>query len=222
MSETLTFDDLSVVIVNYRTPDILETAVASFRKFYPDVELVVVDNGSNDRSLEVIDSLVKSNPKKTKSIMLDKNYYHGPAMDKAMGSVEKKVVFFLDTDTETYCGGFIELMLQEMDRDEKIYGVGRVDRVNKRGFAVEDGTETILISAYMMLRRSAYLELPPFKHHGMPTLDNFSAAKSRGYSLRNFDIASYVRHYGRGTASKFGYSLGFRGKLDYLLNKVGL
>ncbi len=222
MSETLTFEDLSVVIVNYRTPDILETAAASFRKFYPDVKLVIVDNGSNDRSLEVIGSLVKSNPEKTKSLMLEKNYYHGPAMDKAMRSLERKVVFFLDTDTETYCGGFIELMLQEMNRDEKIYGVGRVDRVNKRGFAVEDGTETILISAYMMLRRSTYLGLPPFKHHGMPTLDNFSAAKSRGYSLRNFDIASYVRHYGRGTASKFGYSLGFRGKLDYLLNKLGL
>ncbi|MFZ1081291.1 MAG: glycosyltransferase [Candidatus Kryptoniota bacterium] len=222
MSETLTFDDVSTIIVNYRTPDLLETAARSFRKFYPDIELVIVDNGSNDQSFEVVTSLVKSNPETTKSIMLDKNHYHGPAMDKAVKSVEKKVVFFLDTDTETLRGGFIELMLQEMGRDEKVYGVGRVDRVNKRGFAIEDGTETILISAYMMLRRSLYFELPPFKHHGMPTLDNFSVAKLKGYSLRNFDIASYVRHYGRGTASKFGYSLGFCGKLDYLLNKVGL
>ena len=222
MSEILTFDDVTTVIVNYRTPDILETAMTSFRKFYPEVELVVVDNGSNDRSVDVIGTFVKSNPNKTKSIMLDKNYYHGPAMDRAMRSVGKEIVFFLDTDTETNRGGFIELMLQEFDRDEKVYGVGRVDMVNKRGFATEDGTETILISAYMMLRRKIYFDLTPFKHHGMPTLDNFSVARSEGYILRNFDIASYIKHYGRGTASKFGYSLGFRGKLDYLLNKVGL
>ncbi len=208
--------------MNYRTPELLETAAASFRKFYPDIELVVVDNGSKDRSLEVIEGLVEANPKKTKAILLDQNYFHGPAMDRAMRSINKEIVFFLDTDTETERGGFIEPMLQEFDRGEKVYGIGRVDKVNKRGFAVEHGSETILISAYMMLRRKTYLDLPPFKHHGMPTLENFSAAASKGYGLRNFDIADYIKHHGRGTASKFGYSLGFRGKLDYLLNKAGL
>jgi glycosyltransferase involved in cell wall biosynthesis len=222
MSETLTFDDVSTVIVNYRTPDLLESAAGSFRKFYPDIELVVVDNGSNDRSLEVITTLVKRNPGKTKAMLLDRNYYHGPAMDRAMRSVNRDIVFFLDTDTETYRGGFIELMLGELSKDEKVYGIGRVDKVNKRGFAADDGTIEILLSPYMMLRREMYVGLPPFIHHGMPTLQNFSAAETKGYLLQNFDIANYVKHYGRGTASKFGYSLGFRGKLDYLLNKVGL
>lgn len=222
MSGTLTSDDISAVIVNYRTPDLLETAATSFRKFYPYVELMIVDNGSNDRSTEVIENLITSYPAKTKSMMLDKNHYHGPAMDRAMKSLDKDVVFFLDSDTETHRGGFMELMLQELNRDEKIYGVGQIDRVNKRGFATEGGAVTILLSPYMMLRRKTYFDLPPFKHHGMPTLENFSAAESKGYLLQNFDIASYIKHHGRGTASKFGYSLGFRGKLDYLLNKVGL
>ena len=222
MSGTLTSNDISTVIVNYRTPDLLEKAAKSFRKFYPDIELVIVDNGSNDRSKEVIEAIIKSYPAKTKSVMLDRNYYHGPAMDRAMKTLDKDVVFFLDSDTETNRGGFIELMLQEFNRDEKVYGAGRIDRVNKRGFATEDGEIAILLSPYMMLRRKTYFDLPPFKHHGMPTLENFSAAESKGYSLKDFDIASYIEHRGRGTASKFGYSLGLRGKLDYLLNKVGL
>ena len=222
MSGTLTSDDISAVIVNYRTPDLLETAAKSFRKFYPDAELTLVDNGSGDESRDVIAGFVKSDPVRTKSIMLDKNYFHGPAMDRALGSTEKEIVFFLDTDTETRRGGFFELMLEEFNRNEKVYGVGKIDRVNKRGFAVEDGKVTIILSPYMMLRRKMYLELPPFKHHGMPTLENFSAAEAKGYLLKNFDINDYIDHYGRGTASKFGYSLGIRGKLDYLLNKVGL
>ncbi len=221
MSEILTFDDVSTVIVNYRTPELLETAATSFRKFYPNIELVILDNGSKDRSLEVITTLVGKSPAKTKAMLLDRNYYHGPAMDRAMRSVDKEIVFFLDTDTETYRGGFIELMLGELSKDEKIYGIGRVDKVNRRGFATKDGTIEILLSPYMMLRRKLYLPLSPFIHHGMPTLQNFSAAGRNGYSLRNFDIASYVKHYGRGTASKFGYRLGFRGKLNFFLNKAG-
>jgi hypothetical protein len=97
-----------------------------------------------------------------------------------------------------------------------------IDRVNKRGFDVEDGPEKISISAYTMLRRRAYLDLPPVKHRGVPTLENFSAAGSKGYLLRTFDIASYIRHCGRGIARRFGYGLGFRRKLDYLLSEVVL
>ncbi len=222
MSETLTSDDVSVVIVNYCTSDLLEKAASSFRRFYPDVEMVIVDNGSTDGSADVIDGLISQNPGKTKKIMLDRNYFHGPAMDTAIRATTKDIVFLLDTDTETYNGGFIEKMVSELNSGEEVYGVGRADRVTKRGFANERGSETILISAYMMLKRNVYMQLPPFIHHGMPTLENFSAAMARGFELRNIDIESYIHHTGRGTASRFGYNLGFRGKLDFLLNKVGL
>ena len=222
MSEISTSNDISVVIVNYRTPDLLDKAARSFRRFYPEVEMVLVDNGSNDRSAEVIDSIVALNPAKTRKLMLERNYFHGPAMDTAIHTSTKDVLFFLDTDTETYNGGFIEQMLSELNSGDNVYGVGRRDRVNKRGFATERGKETILISAYMMLKRDKYLRLPPFIHHGMPTLENFSTATTGGLELRNFDIESYIHHQGRGTASKFGYGLGVRGRLDYILNKVGL
>lgn len=222
MSETLTCDDLSVVIVNYRTPNLLEKAARSFRNFYPDLEMVLVDNGSKDRSMDVIDSLITINPANTKKLMLERNYFHGPAMDTAIHASRKNLIFFLDTDTETYNGGFIERMLSEINSGDRVYGVGRADKVNKRGFATEKGSETILISAYMMLKRDTYLRLPPFIHHGMPTLENFSTATTRGLELRNFDIDSYIHHTGRGTASKYGYGLGLRGRLDFILNKVGL
>ncbi len=211
-----------MVIVNYRTPDLLEKAADSFRLFYPNVDLVIVDNGSNDRSLQVIESLVESNPEVTKSILLDRNFFHGPAMDLAMSRLKREIAFFLDTDTETESGGFLELMLRELESDKRVYGVGRVDRVNRRGFADPGGTEVILITAYMMLRRKMYFDLPPFKHHGMPTLENFSAASAKGYLLNQFEIDRYIKHFGRGTASRFGYSLGLRGKLNLVLNKFGL
>jgi GT2 family glycosyltransferase len=220
MLETLTFNDLCVVVVNYRTPDLLLRAVSSFCSFYPDLDVVIVDNGSNDASLAVIDQLESDSNGKLKSLLLGKNFYHGPAMDIAIRANEKEVFFFLDTDTETLRGGFLEEMLPVFE-DDSVYAIGEVDHVNKRGFSSENGI-SIVISAYMMLRKSKYLQLPPFKHHGMPTLENFSAAASKGFKVVDFPIEQYVRHFGRGTASRFGYGLGVKGGLNYLLNKIGL
>lgn len=214
-------DDVCVVVTNFQTIDLLEIAVESFRKFYPDVKMLIVDNGSKDQSRAAIRALAQKNPARVLTRFYERNIYHGPAMHAAALEREEPYLFYLDSDTQTMRGGFLERMVSVLNEDEKLYGVGRVDHVNKRGFSSAEGTP-ILISAYMMLRRKTYFELPSFKHHGMPTMDNFAAAAAKGYSLKHFEMDNYIRHYGRGTASRFGYGLGLRGKLNFLLNKVGL
>lgn len=220
MLETLTFSDLCVVVVNYKTPDLLEKAVFSFRCFYPEVDMVIVDNGSNDTSLEVVRRLKSSSRGNLEALPLEKNIYHGPAMDIAIRTIEKEVFFFLDTDTETLRGGFLEKMLGALE-DDAVYAVGKVGHVNKRGFPSRNGY-VVVISAHMMLKKSKYLMLPPFRHRGMPTLENFSAAVLNGLRIVDFPIEQYIHHFGRGTASRYGYGLGVKGRLDYLLNKIGL
>jgi hypothetical protein len=74
----------------------------------------------------------------------------------------------------------------------------------------------------MMLRVRDYHLFPPFEHHGMPTLKHFSAAVAQGYELADFPTREYVRHFGRGTAMRYGYGLGLKSKVDFLLNKLGL
>mgnify|MGYP001592966209 FL=1 len=141
-------------------------------------------------------------------------------MHEAMMAVDQDFVFFLDSDTETRQGGFLEKMIAEF-ASQKVYAVGRIDTVNKRGFHSDEGTP-IVLSPYMILRRKLYHEFPPFEHRGMPTLRNFAAAQRQGYLLRTFPVEKYVAHFGRGTVSRFGYGLGMRGKVDYVLNKLGL
>ena len=216
MSKTVT-----AVVVNYQTSDLLAVAVTSFRSFYPGTALLIVDNGSADKSRETIEHLAMLAPHSTEKLLLERNIYHGPAMDAALRMIETEFTFFFDSDTEMRRGGWLENMTGEFADAENIYGVGQIDRVNKRGFRSESGVP-ILLSPYMMLRTQIYFTLPPFEHHGMPTLKNFNAARQRGYVLRNFPIASFIEHHGRGTASRFGYGLGFRGKMNYLLNKIGI
>jgi GT2 family glycosyltransferase len=213
-------ENVCVAIVNYQTPDLLETAVESFRKFYPAVSLLLTDNGSHDRSSTIIPKLAANHPTCTRTVFLEKNIFHGPAMHEAMMAVDQDFVFFLDSDTETRQGGFLEKMVAEF-ASQKVYAVGCIDTVNKRGFHSDEGTP-IVLSPYMILRRKLYHEFPPFEHRGMPTLRNFAAAQRQGYLLRTFPVEKYVAHFGRGTASRFGYGLGMRGKVDYVLNKLGL
>lgn len=212
--------ELTVVMIHFQTPDLLMAAVHSFRDYYPEETMVIFDNGSQDGSKTVVKSLTDQYPGSTQAVYLEKNIFHGPAMDLAMRSIQTPYVFFMDTDVLIKKGEFLESMMSSF-QDADVYGVGRLNQVNKRGFTSNTGT-TIILTPYMMIRRSLYPNLPPFKHHGMPTLSNFSAAGHHGYRFASFPIDDYIDHFGRGTAGRYGYQLGLKGRWSYVMNKLGL
>lgn len=211
---------VSAAVVNYQTPDLIEIAVRSFHEHYRSVQLLVVDNGSADTSPEVITRLAAELGDSIHTLLLDHNRFHGPAMHLAIESLATPFVYIFDSDTKTQRGGFLEDMMDACS-GETVYGAGKVVRANRRGFASLRGVP-VLASAFMLLKRDIYLSLPPFVHHGLPALRNFQAAAEKGFELAPFPIEEYVTHYGRGTAERFGYGLGLRGRVDYLLNRLGL
>ncbi len=213
---------LTTVIINYQTPDLLKTAVTSFKKYYPKVPLLIVDNGSKDNSVDEINKLIELS-ENVSAHFLDENIFHGPAMDLAAKLlVDTDYIFFLDSDTETLKAGFIEMAIEQLDKkEENIYGVGEFITVNKRGFKSQMGMD-ILMTPHMFLNRKMYVKLAPFKHHGQPTLDNFKSAYKNGFKLINMPISEYIFHHWRGTANRFGYGLGLKGKIDFILNKLGI
>lgn len=213
-------EQVTVVMIHFQTPDLVSDAFGTFRSFYPEIPVIIIDNGSMDGSRRVLDQLAKEYPASTRIQYLGKNIFHGPAMDYAMKNISSPYVFFMDTDVRVKRGGFLEPMMAEFD-SAGVYGVGRLNTVNKRGFAAKEGT-TIVLTPYMMLRRAFYLGLPPFEHHGMPTLNNFSAALRTGYRFTSFPVDDYIEHFGRGTAGRYGYQLGLKGRWSFVLNKLGL
>ncbi len=208
------------VIVNYQTPDLLEGAVRSFNQHYPNVPTIVVDNGSQDNSREVITRLCDELESVSAEFRTD-NAGHGPAMHDVIARNEYEFYFFLDSDTITHEGGFLEKMLA-FYADPLVYGVGKVAPFNRRGFHDEEEGVPMLIAAYMLIRSSIYRTLPPFEHHGAPVARNFYEAGKKNYRMQDFDIDRFIDHLHQGTVSRFGYGLGLKGKLNYLLNKLGL
>lgn len=88
---------LSVLIVSYRTPELTVAAVQSALRADPDAEVVVVDNASGDRSVEVLRDLndvrvhVHSNPT---------NVGYGAAANRAVSESSGDVLIFLNSDAE--------------------------------------------------------------------------------------------------------------------------
>jgi hypothetical protein len=213
---------VTAVVINYQTPDLVAVAVRSFRHYYPDVPLLIIDNGSQDHSRQIIETLVTADGGPTQTLWLPKNLYHGPAMHQAMELVGTPYVYFFDSDTETRRGGFLEPMIAALEADPQAYGAGRIVEVDRRRGFRKPGGMPVLVTPYMLLRRDFYFRLPPFIHHGLPTIQNFRAAEQAGYRLIPFPIETYVHHLGRGTAARYGYGLGWRSRLAYLLERLGL
>jgi hypothetical protein len=96
--------------------------------------------------------------------------------------------------------------------------------MNRRGFDVDEsaGGTPYIRPLCMMLRRPLYLTLPPFRRHGAPCLANMRAAHEQNLQLVPFPVEHYVDHEGRGTAARLGYHLGLRGKVNHLLNSLGV
>lgn len=216
-----------VVIVHYRTIDLLQNVVDSLRSFYPRVPLTIVDNGATLQTRAAIEEVRLASPDHTDVISVEENIGHGPGMDLAIREAEEPYLFCLDSDTVVDRGGFLEGMVAQINPGsaEKLLGVGRIVFMDRRGFGAEKrgGRHVIpaLDPAYMLIDSRLYRTLPPFAHHGSPVVGTFVAAEQRGLKVGRFAVETFITHLHRGTVNRHGYGLGLRSKIDFILHKLG-
>ena len=217
-------DLCTAVIINYQTPDLTVIAIRLVREYYPGLPILLIDNGSRDDSRAILESVSTGMTGPVKTIFNASNIHHGPAMDLAVHSVASPYILFLDSDCQVRRGGFLEKMISQMAESANYYAVGKKIFMDRRGFDISErpGAIPYIRPICMLLRREYYLALPPFRHHGAPCLENMKEAARRGLGLLDFPIADFVDHLGRGTAGRYGYQLGWRGKMNHLLHKLGL
>ncbi len=218
------FSSVTAVVINFQTPDLTRRAVASLRRWYPDLPLLLIDNGSADDSPSQLQALAGESAAATTLLRNSRNLHHGPAMDQALHYLSTDEVFFLDSDCVIVKGGILERLLEALHSDERTYAAGKRIFMNSRGFDVSPGPRShpYVRPICMVLRRRTYLALPPFRRHGAPCLHNMRAAVATGLHLAHVPVEEYVQHEGRGTAGRYGYGLGWRGKLNHVLNRLGV
>ncbi len=211
--------DVTAVTVNYRTADLTRRCVSSFLAQYPEVKLILVDNGSGDESTEYIRETAAQQPN-VSAIFNLANLFHGPALDQGVRASQTRFVLTLDSDCEITRGGFLELMLGPF-KDPSLYAAGRLMLVDRFGFALpaaSQGGNRYIHPSSMLLDQEKYATLLPFEHHGAPCLANMRAAARAGFTFSDFPVADYINHDWRGTAGKYGYSLGAKTYLQSLFS----
>ena len=95
--------DLSIVIPLFNEEESLPELEAWIRKVaeahHYTYEIIMVDDGSKDRSWEVIEALVKKNPL-VKGIKFRRNYGKSAALHMGFGAAQGDVVITMDADLQ--------------------------------------------------------------------------------------------------------------------------
>jgi len=107
---------VSVIILNWNGKNFLKDCFSSLKnQTYPKLEIILVDNGSTDDSIE----FVTKNFKEVKIIENKKNLGFSAGNNKGILSGKGKYFFILNNDTKVdkYC---IERLIESIEKDNKI------------------------------------------------------------------------------------------------------
>jgi glycosyltransferase involved in cell wall biosynthesis len=209
-------DNLTAVVVNFRTLEATRTCLMTLRAAYPNLRTIVVDNGSGDESTAFLREL-EARDELLDVIYNDENRFHGPALDQGVRAASTDLVFLLDSDCEIRHGGFLEPLLEAFEEDPLLYAIGKRGYANRYGYGPISDRErrTYYVHPFAaVIDQRKYLTLPPFVHHGAPAYRNMWGATKAGYHLRHVTIEDHVIHHGRTTARAHGYGYDWRLRLE--------
>lgn len=115
---------ISVIMPAYNEENIIKTAVEDiinhiFVKI-PDSEIIIIDDGSKDKTGEIVDALSKHNPRI--KVFHQKNAGHGPALYKGLQHAKGDYLFLIDSDRQIPIEAFDKLW-SEIKNNDAVFGV---------------------------------------------------------------------------------------------------
>jgi GT2 family glycosyltransferase len=117
------FPCVSIIIVNYNGLGVLEDCLNSVLKVnYPCFEVIVIDNGSNDNSVSVLENFKKQSKIRLTVIKNEHNLGFAQANNMGVGYSACKYLAFLNNDTvvdENWLGTLVDVL----EKDESIGAV---------------------------------------------------------------------------------------------------
>lgn len=181
---------LTMLTVNYNTPNLLTRLVASFREHY-EFPILVVD-GSDNMNYQKIKNL---GSEKTKIVHFERNVGHGPGICYGIENIETDQILLVDSDSYFTAHGLVEELQSHMD--EETYGVGWIMNLPK-------GIKYIH-PCCVLINRHVALQWPLPIQDGAPLLRPMAeiSRQKKTSILKHFDnCAPYFVHEWNGTGGK--------------------
>lgn len=190
---------ITVLICQRNTNDLIRLCLESLLRFYPDINILVVDGSSADGSAAYLKYKAILHPNITVWTRSGINS-HGVTMDEAIKKyITTKYVLLMDSDVIMERGGCIEAMLDEFTTNERIYAIGSLMLVTRANHACGPPLNDADILRYAHPSFSIYdvkkyHELAPFTDHGAPCVYNMLEAEKRQLHINYYPVDKYVSH----------------------------
>lgn len=163
---------VSIVIVNWNSGPLLERCVGSLRKHAADCEIVIVDNASEDASLDFVQ-------RSGTSLVLRNSWNAGFAAANNQGwrASRGELILFLNPDTESLPGG-VDRLAERLQKDATVWAAGGqlVDHAGTAqvGFNVRAFPSIGAVAAEMLLLDEIWPRNPWTRRYRMSDWDHDS------------------------------------------------
>jgi GT2 family glycosyltransferase len=212
---------VSIIIVNWNARQFMQQCAYSIKQNtdYPAYEVIVIDNGSKDGSIELLLQLRKKGLV-DKVIFNKKNEGFAFANNQGFKAAKGSYLFMLNNDV-LLTKGWLSNAVKALESDERIAAVGSTligfgDSIEKAKKNVKPREKQALCGAAMLLKRSVVQKL------GLLDAAHFSPAygeetdwcyRARNSGFRLVEAGdSVIKHFGSGSTLKQ-----LPGKKQYLL-----
>lgn len=164
---------VSIIIPCYNSENYIKQSILSaINQTYKNIEIIVVDDGSKDESIKVIEKFSQNI-----KIIKQNNLGGGAARNRGLQEATGKYIKFLDADDVLYLNAIEEQIKLQQGLNEDIIIYGEVDFINENNEVIKKNTqpkfdldnqlatliEKAIITSAPLYRRVDLIELGGFK-----------------------------------------------------------
>jgi glycosyltransferase involved in cell wall biosynthesis len=190
------------------------TAVRTAQRLTPDYEVIVVNDGSADRTAEILDELARLYPQ-VRIVHHEKNRGYGGALRTGFETASRELVFYTDGDAQ-YDPAEMEALWRRLD--------DRVDMVNGYKISRSDPLHRVIIGRvyhhtvsllfglkvrdvdcdFRLMRRAIFQKVRLEKNSGVICLEMMKKIQDAGFRIAEVPVHHYHRAYGKSQFFNFG------------------
>ena len=209
--------NLSIILPAYNEEKNIENTVRSVGSFIEglnleDYEIIVVNDGSNDKTGDIVKSLIKTIPN-LKLVEHFPNKGYGGALRAGFANASKEWIFFMDSDGQF---DFKEIQLLIKEQREKVadivvgYRVKRSDNFMRKLNAFGWGLVVSILFGYLardidcafkLFKREILSKIIIDTDGAMVTTEFLAGAKARGYKIVEIPVSHFPRKAGVSTGA---------------------
>lgn len=213
-------NSISIFFPAYNEEENVKEAVLAVESFLnnkaSDFEIIIVNDGSKDKTKEIAENLAKSNSR-VKVINHSQNFGYGRALISGFEAATKDLIFFTDCDLQ-FDLEEMEKLLEHIDEHDAVIGFRNPRRdpmmriINAWGWKVLNrllfGLKVKDIDcAFKLFRREAIEDIEIKSNGAMVSAEFLIKMKDKGAKIKEVPVSHYPRKKGSQSGAKLNVVL---------------